>query len=123
MAKKLAKKFNCPTEFALDVLGGKWKTVILCYLKYRACRYHELRLLIPRMSDKMLTERLHELAEKGLVVKRKADGRPSAALYSLTPRGQTLSRLLTTLYDWGEEHAALFGVEVGEPLKKLGVRR
>lgn len=123
MAKKLAKKFNCPTEFALDVLGGKWKTVILCYLKYRACRYRELRLLIPRMSDKMLSERLHELTEKGLVAKRKGDGRPSAALYSLTPRGQTLGRLLTELYEWGEEHAAVFGVEVGEPLKQLGVRR
>ena len=123
MAKKLAKKFNCPTEFALDVLGGKWKTVILCYLKYRACRYRELRLLIPRMSDKMLSERLHELTEKGLVAKRKADGRPSAALYSLTSRGQTLGRLLTELYEWGEEHAAVFGVEVGEPLKQLGVRR
>ncbi len=123
MTKRLARKFNCPTEFALDVLGGKWKTVILCYLKYAACRYSDLRKLVPRMSDKMLTERLRELTEKGLVAKRKADGPASAAVYALTPRGQTLSRLLTELYEWGERHADAFGVEVGEPLKKLGLRR
>lgn len=123
MTKKLAKKFNCPTEFALDVLGGKWKTVILCYLKYRACRYRELRLLVPKMSDKMLTERLRELTDKGLVAKRKGDGEASAALYSLTPRGQTLGKLLTELYEWGERHAHAFGVEVGEPLQQLGLRR
>lgn len=123
MTKKLARKFNCPTEFALDVLGGKWKTVILCYLKYTPCRYRELRQLVPRMSDKMLTERLRELTEKGLVVKRKGDGRASAAVYSLTPRGQTLRTVLTELYEWGERHAVTFGVEVGEPLKELGLRR
>jgi DNA-binding HxlR family transcriptional regulator len=123
MARKLARKFNCPTEFALDVLGGKWKTVILCYLKEQPCRYSELRLLVPRLSDKMLTERLRELTDKGLVAKRKAEGRGPAGLYSLTPKGQTLGKLLTELYDWGERHAAAFGVEVGEPLKRLGMRR
>lgn len=123
MTKKLARKFNCPTEFALDVLGGKWKTVILCYLKYATCRYSDLRLLVPGLSDKMLSERLRELTEKGLVMKRKAGGAASAAVYSLTPRGQTLGRLLTELYEWGERHADTFGVEVGEPLKRLGLRR
>lgn len=124
MTKKLSKRFNCPTEFALDVLGGKWKTVILCYLKERSCRYRELRLLVPKLSDKMLTERLRELTDKGLVAKRKGDGPgPAAALYSLTAKGQTLGKLLTELYDWGEQHAGAFGVEVGEPLKRLGLRR
>jgi len=123
MPKKLAKRFNCPTEFALDVLGGKWKTVLLCYLKERPCRYRELRLLVPRLSDKVLTERLRELTEKGLVMRRKEDGHASVVTYSLTPKGQTLRKLLSELYAWGEEHATAFGVEVGEPLKRLGVRR
>lgn len=123
MTKKLVKRFNCPTEFALDVLGGKWKTVILCYLKERPCRYRELRLLVPKLSDKMLTERLRELTEKGLVAKRKGEGRASVPIYSLTPRGQTLHKVLGDLYEWGEQHAGIFGVEVGEPLKRLGLRR
>ena len=122
MTRTLAKRFNCPTEFALDVLGGKWKTVILCYLKERPCRYRELRLLLPRLSDKMLTERLRELEEKGLVAKRKRTGAGSVDVYSLTPKGQTLGKLLTELYEWGEQHAAAFGVEVGEPLKRLWLR-
>ena len=101
MPKKLAKRFNCPTEFALDVLGGKWKTVLLCYLKERPCRYRELRLLVPRLSDKVLTERLRELTEKGLVMRRKEDGHASVVTYSLTPKGQTLRKLLSELYALG----------------------
>lgn len=123
MTKKLAKKFNCPTEFALEVLGGKWKSIILCCLEERPCRYHELRLLVPGLSDKMLTERLAELTEYGLVAKRKGDQRAAAAEYSLTAKGRTLSRLLRELYTWGEENAAAFGVEVEEPLKRLGLKR
>ena len=61
MRKRLAKYFHCPTEFTLAVLDGKWKTVILSYLKERPCRYAELRRLVPSLSDKMLTERLSDL--------------------------------------------------------------
>ncbi len=123
MAKKLPKKFNCPTEFALEVLGGKWKAIILSCLEERPCRYHELRLLVPSLSDKMLTERLAELRDKGLVAKRKDDERTAAAQYSLTAKGQTLSRLLSELHTWGEANAAAFGVEVGEPQKRSGLKR
>ena len=45
MVKRLPKSFHCPTEFTLAILGGKWKTVILCFLKERPCRYSELRKL------------------------------------------------------------------------------
>src|SRR5580704_4411034 len=88
MAKKLAKRFNCPTEFTLAVLGGKWKTVILCYLKERPCRYAELRKLLPSLSDKMLTERLADLVESGLIARKKLAGRRGADGYVLTARGR-----------------------------------
>ena len=65
MGNRLAKSFNCPTEFTLQVLGGKWKTVILCYLKVRPLRYAELRKLIPKLSDKMLSQRLRDLTDAG----------------------------------------------------------
>lgn len=51
----------------MDVLNGKWKVVILARLKDRSYRYGELRALIPAMSDKMLTERLKDLENAGLV--------------------------------------------------------
>lgn len=123
MAKRLAKSFYCPTEFTLAVLDGKWKTVIMCYLKERSCRYKELRRLVPRLSDKMLSERLRDLTASGLVVRRKLAGSGGSDSYSLTPKGRLLSGVLQHLYSWGLEHAQTFGVEVGEPLKALELER
>lgn len=118
MAKRLARTFGCSTEFTLDVLGGKWKTVILCYLKQEPLRYAQLRRLIPSLSDKMLTERLRDLTERGLVMKKRVTGQPYE-LYVLTPTGKSLGAALVELYRWGEKHAAVFGVSVGNPLARL----
>jgi DNA-binding HxlR family transcriptional regulator len=119
MAKRLPKHFNCPTEFTLAVLGGKWKTVILCYLKERPCRYAELRKLLPALSDKMLTERLADLVRTGLVMRKGLPDR--GRTYALTSRGRSLEKLLHELYGWGMDHAAAFNVQVEEPLKALGL--
>ena len=119
MAKGLAKTFHCGTEFTLAILDGKWKTVILCYLTERACRYSELRKLMPRLSDKVLTERLHDLTASGLVVRKQTPGVAGVVTYALTRKGKALEELLRQIYTWGIENAATFGVKVGEPLKAL----
>jgi DNA-binding HxlR family transcriptional regulator len=119
MVRKLARTFGCPTEFTLDVLGGKWKTVILCYLKQKPLRYADLRRLIPALSDKMLSERLADLGARGLVTKKRAPGHARTDLYTLTQTGRSLSVPLTELYRWGEKHAPLFGVSVSDPFKRL----
>jgi len=119
MAKKLARTFGCPSEFTLYVLGGKWKTVILCYLKQQPLRYADLRRLIPNLSDKMLSERLADLSERGLVMKKRPSGSSGREVYVLTPTGKSLSAPLTELYRWGEKHATLFGVKCGDPLARL----
>jgi len=119
MTRPLARAFNCPTEFALTVLGGKWKTIILAYLSERPCLYSELRQLLPDLSDKVLTERLQDLERSGLVVRAQAEGSKTRRPYSLTARGATLTPILSDLYRWGSEHAVSFGVEVGNPLRKL----
>ena len=116
MAKKLARSFLCPTEFTLAVLGGKWKAVILCYLNQRPCRYSELRKLLPKVSDKILAERLRDLTSAGLVTRRK--GGRKAEEYALTPKANSLSDVLHMLYQWGHDHAAEFKVEISEPLIK-----
>jgi DNA-binding HxlR family transcriptional regulator len=117
MANKLAKSFNCPTEFTLQVLGGKWKTVILCYLALGPLRYAELRKFMPNLSDKVLSQRLRELTEARLVEHRKGEGADRPEVYALASRAQSLGRVLTELYSWGDIHAAEFGVKVGHPLK------
>jgi DNA-binding HxlR family transcriptional regulator len=118
MPKALAKIFACPAEFTLEVLGGKWKTVILCYLKQRPCRYGELRKLVPTLSDKVLTQRLADLTESGLIVRKRTPGQATIEVYALTSRAKSLGPLLHTLYQWGKYHAAEFGVKVHDPLKK-----
>ena len=109
MAKKLARTFGCPVEFTLQVLSGKWTTVILCYLKQEPLRYGDLRRLIPTLSDKVLTARLADLSERGLVEKKRLGGQPRE-VYVLTPRCKSLGVAFDELYRWGEKHAAVFGV-------------
>src|SRR5215831_1884394 len=123
MTKKISASFHCPSEFTLDVLGGKWKTVILCYLKERPLRYAELRKLVPKLSDKVLTERLHELKDKGLIAQERIRSERSELFYTLTAQGNSLRPLLTDLNKWGLAHAAAFGVTVGQPLKALKTQR
>jgi len=117
MANRLAKSFNCPTEFTLQVLGGKWKTVILCYLTLGPLRYAELRKFMPNLSDKVLSHRLRELTDAGLIEHRKSAGDDKSEVYALAARAQSLGRVLTELYSWGETNAAEFGVKVGHPLR------
>jgi len=102
MAYSLRRKFSCHVELSLEILGGKWKPVILGHLKEGALRYSELRALIPALSDKMLAQRLKDLEELGLIVRDKRGGRGSRSQYALTPRGVTLRKVLQALNDWGE---------------------
>ncbi|MER8808338.1 winged helix-turn-helix transcriptional regulator [Mesorhizobium australicum] len=81
--------YGCPVEFALDALGGKWKTVILARIKQGPLRYSELRRSIPSLSDKMLTQRLANLVEIGFVaLEASPDGK---GRYVLTERGRDLA--------------------------------
>jgi DNA-binding HxlR family transcriptional regulator len=119
MTRPLAAKFNCPTEFALAVLGGKWKTIILAYLSERPCHYGELRRLLPGLSDKVLTDRLKDLQQSGLIARGKSPASKHRSPYVLTARGATLTPVLKDLYAWGTKHAGSFGVQVGNPLQRI----
>jgi DNA-binding HxlR family transcriptional regulator len=100
--------YGCPVEFALDALGGKWKTVILARIKEQPMRYSELRRMIPSLSDKMLTQRLADLVDIGFVVlEASPDGKER---YALTDRGRDLAASLQALYDWGSVHGRAVGV-------------
>jgi DNA-binding HxlR family transcriptional regulator len=104
----MKQTFTCPVELALDMLGGKWRTVILANIKEGALRYADLRRRIPRMSEKMLTQRLRELVETGLVAHE-------ADTYLLTPRGERARVVLTALHAWGESLVPELGVHIEPP--------
>jgi DNA-binding HxlR family transcriptional regulator len=114
---KIARTFGCPSEFTLHMLGGKWTTIILCYLEQEPLRYADLRRLIPALSDKMLSERLANLSERGLVEKQRLAGRPRE-VYVLTSTGKSLGAALVELYRWGKKHADVFGVTVSTPRER-----
>ncbi|MES2056750.1 MAG: helix-turn-helix domain-containing protein [Pseudomonadota bacterium] len=100
--------YGCPVEFALDALGGKWKTVILARIKEQSMRYSDLRRMIPSLSDKMLTQRLADLVEIGFVMIE--TGADEKARYALTDHGRNLATTLQALYDWGDAHGRTVGV-------------
>jgi DNA-binding HxlR family transcriptional regulator len=104
-----ARLYGCPVEFALDMLGGKWKTVILARIKERPMRYSELRRMIPSLSEKMLSQRLGELVDRGFVcLEVGSDGKER---YALTSGGRDLATTLQALYDWGVTHGRAMDVK------------
>ena len=107
--KRLPATFGCPVELSLELLGGKWKPVILARLKQGPMRYSDLRRQIPALSDKMLTQRLSDLKAAGLV---EQSGDAGAGPYRLSARGETLKPVLQALYDWGRDQAAVLPVRV-----------
>lgn len=115
MAASLSHVYSCNVEVALEVLGGKWKPVILAHLKDGPLRYGELRARIRGgLSDKMLSQRLADLEEQGLVSRQKRGGRGAPSVYRLTARAETLRPALQALHDWGARIAREVGAVVRE---------
>ena len=98
----------------MDVPNGKWKVVILARLKDRSYRYGELRALIPAMSDKMLTERLKDLENAGLVKRNIGIGNVREVAYEITKRGLSAGPALSALWAWGKELSEELSVNVGD---------
>lgn len=112
MTRKPKREYSCGVELTLEIVGGKWKPVILAHLKQGALRYGELRARIPALSDKMLTQRLKDLEESGLVKRRKSGGRGAPSCYELTTRAQKLRPALEALNDWGVRIAGEVGARI-----------
>ena len=96
---------NCPVEAALDLVGGKWKAVILNLLQEETLRFNALHRKLPNTTQRMLTNQLRELESDGLVRREVYAQVPPKVEYSLSDRGQTLAPVLAALRDWGLEHA------------------
>lgn len=96
------RTYGCPVEVTLDVLGGKWKTVILARIKEGENRFGTLRRAIPQLSARVLTQRLRELEHEGLVIRTVHKPDPPADIeYRLSARGESLRPVLTVLWEWG----------------------
>lgn len=95
---------KCPVETALDIIDGKWKILILWYLRRDTKRFSELQKLMPKITQKMLSTKLKELENDGIILRVVYPVVPPKVEYSLTSYGMSLKPILKQLYLWGEEH-------------------
>jgi DNA-binding HxlR family transcriptional regulator len=102
-------KFYCPVEITADIIGGKWKPLILFHLQDRMHRFGELQKLIPGATKKMLTQRLRELERDNIVHRKVYAQVPPRVEYSLTRHGQSLRPILESMAAWGGRHRARHG--------------
>jgi DNA-binding HxlR family transcriptional regulator len=98
------KKFNIAVEATLEVIGGKWKCVILCHLTHGKKRTSELKRIMPGITQKMLTQQLRELEVDGIVDRISYNQVPPKVEYELSEYGSSLTVILDSLCAWGENH-------------------
>ena len=96
--------FACPVAVTVDVIGGKWKGIILFHLISGPKRFNELRRLMPDTTQRMLTLQLRELEQDGIVHRQIYQQIPPKVEYSLTPFGETLIPIINLMRDWGEHY-------------------
>jgi DNA-binding HxlR family transcriptional regulator len=91
---------DCPVRATLQIIGGKWKPIILYYLTFGTKRFGEIAVRIPTISRKVLTEQLKELEKDGLIVRRQYKEIPPRVEYSLTRLGKSLSSVFDEMAAW-----------------------
>ncbi|MCF6404910.1 helix-turn-helix transcriptional regulator [Chitinophaga filiformis] len=97
----------CGAVYAIDVLGGRWKLVILYKLEKRTMRFSELKEHIPDISDRMLTLHLQELEKSGLIIRTVYAEVPPRVEYTLSESARKLAPIWQQLEEWGLQHRAV----------------
>lgn len=111
------KLFSCTTSIAMELIGGKWKSVILYYLIDSKKRYNELRKLIPTITERTLSLQLKQLEKDGLISRRVYTKKPPLKVeYQLTELGQTVTPVLQAIAHWGLSVVEKKGEFIDEPV-------
>ncbi|MDR5818271.1 MULTISPECIES: helix-turn-helix domain-containing protein [unclassified Caballeronia] len=99
---------NCPVRDVIDVIDGRWTSLLMMALAEQPYRFGELRRLVPDISQRMLTQTLHELQRDGYVHREVFPTKPPGVEYSLTDLGRSMYAALHVLLRWADEnHAAV----------------
>lgn len=102
--KKPAAQYRCPMEATLDLIGGKWKALILWHLVKKSLRFNELQKLMPQATPKMLTQQLRDLERDLLISRTIYPVVPPKVKYALTAFGRSLIPILETMCAWGSRY-------------------
>jgi len=97
-------EYNCPVAATLDIIGGKYKFLILWHLTDATLRFGELRRLIPQATPKMLTQQLRELENNNLIIRTVYPVVPPKVEYRLSNLGKSIKPVLWSMYDWGTDY-------------------
>ena len=102
---KNEKVFNCNMELTLDIIGGKWKPIIIYHIgNNEKIRYGELNRLIPSISQRVLSRELRELEQNGIITRVEFKERILRVEYSLSDIGGEVLPLLNELTKWGNKY-------------------
>ena len=105
------KVFHCGTAVYAHFVGGKWKSIILWYLRKGTLRFSEIKKLIPDITDKMLSLQLLALESDGLISKTRYGQKPPFRVeYALTDLGESLLPAIKAITEWGINYANKNGV-------------
>lgn len=115
MARHRDKRYACPVDFTLDVVGGKWKALILCLLRSEKRRFNVLLASIGRISHKVLIQQLRELERDGLVERAIIGGPRVRVDYGLTPFGMSLKPVLDGMATWAKRYHRRLGATIEQP--------
>lgn len=94
--------YSCPVGMTIELIGGRWKPIILYLIQHGVNRFGLLQKQMPKISRKVLTEQLRDLEEHGLISRdiRKSK-HPQEVVYDLTASGTSLRELIDKIFDWG----------------------
>lgn len=97
------KVYSCSFEIAMDLIGGKWKPLILWRLGTQGkLRFSELRRLLPQVTQKMLTQQLRELEADNLIIRTVYPQMPPKVEYEVSEFGKSLMPILSCMCEWGQ---------------------
>ena len=99
---------ECPVASTVQLIGNKWKLLIIRNLLKGAQRFTELKKGVPGISQKVLTDNLRSLESDGIVYREVFAEVPPKVIYSLTEIGQSLLPIINAMADWGENYKSRF---------------
>ena len=113
------QKLKCTVTAALEVMGGKWKPIILVVLAEGPHRFGEIRRRIPKISQKILTQMLRELEQDKLISRKIYNVIPPKVEYTLTELGNCLEPIIDQVYQWGIKYTVSNAPKIGTGEKEL----
>ncbi len=102
---KITTPYRCPVTATMQLIGGKWKIIILWAISNDVNRFGELQRAIPSITKKMLTSELRALERDGFINRKVYPVVPPKVEYSITSLGETLRPMLDAMGNWGQKYA------------------